>query len=160
MLANGSICDVNYGTHPDLYFALRGGGNNFGVVTRFDVHTFPQGNMWGGTRTFYLDSSSVLVDALVDFTTNAPLDPYASVLMNYYYNQDSDVYAVSVGVAYGKTEVNPPVLQNFTKLQSIGSSFWISNLTAVTADMNASNPRGFRSVSSLKIIRTLFNDLL
>lgn len=34
--------------------------------------------------SFDLNSSAVLVDALADFNSNAPPDPYASVLMNHY----------------------------------------------------------------------------
>ncbi|GME26399.1 uncharacterized protein ALTATR162_LOCUS9465 [Neofusicoccum parvum] len=45
VLANGSIIDASESSHPDLYRALRGGGNNFGVVTRFDLDLFPQGPM-------------------------------------------------------------------------------------------------------------------
>lgn len=38
--ANGEIIDVNYDSeYSDLYWALRGGGNNFGLVTRFDLYT-------------------------------------------------------------------------------------------------------------------------
>ncbi|KAL8919908.1 MAG: hypothetical protein Q9172_004756, partial [Xanthocarpia lactea] len=47
VLANGQIKNINQTSNPDLYFALRGGGNNFGIVTRFDLQTFPQGPMWG-----------------------------------------------------------------------------------------------------------------
>ncbi|SPO04344.1 related to 6-hydroxy-d-nicotine oxidase [Cephalotrichum gorgonifer] len=47
VLANGSIVVANVGTNPDLYKALRGGGGpNFGIVTRFDLETFEQGNIW------------------------------------------------------------------------------------------------------------------
>ena len=45
VLANGQITNVNQQSTPDLYFALRGGGNNFGIVTRFDLETFSQGKM-------------------------------------------------------------------------------------------------------------------
>jgi FAD/FMN-containing dehydrogenase len=34
VVASGEILEVNQETYPDLYWALRGGGNNFGVVTR------------------------------------------------------------------------------------------------------------------------------
>ncbi|KAH7310269.1 hypothetical protein BKA65DRAFT_601182 [Rhexocercosporidium sp. MPI-PUGE-AT-0058] len=41
VLANGTIANISYTSNPDLYFALRGGGKNFGVVTRFDLETHP-----------------------------------------------------------------------------------------------------------------------
>ncbi|PMD44738.1 FAD binding domain-containing protein [Hyaloscypha variabilis F] len=48
VLANGSIANINLDSAPDLFWALRGGGNNFGIVTRFDLQTYPQGPGWGG----------------------------------------------------------------------------------------------------------------
>lgn len=35
------IIDVNETFYPELYWALRGGGNNFGIVTRSDLETYP-----------------------------------------------------------------------------------------------------------------------
>ncbi|KAH8798627.1 hypothetical protein F5884DRAFT_870039 [Xylogone sp. PMI_703] len=55
VLANGSIANVSQQTYPDLYFALRGGGNNFCIVTRFYFETHEQGQLWGGTNLFRLD---------------------------------------------------------------------------------------------------------
>lgn len=34
--ASGEVVEVSDAAHPDLFWALRGGGGNFGVVTRFD----------------------------------------------------------------------------------------------------------------------------
>ncbi|KAL4867177.1 hypothetical protein BDV12DRAFT_198522 [Aspergillus spectabilis] len=55
VLANGTIANVNRDSSPDLYFALRGGGNNFGIVTRFDFETYRHGPMSGGTTVFLME---------------------------------------------------------------------------------------------------------
>lgn len=40
VLASGEICNANAQENADLWLALRGGGNNLGVVTSFDCKTF------------------------------------------------------------------------------------------------------------------------
>ena len=47
--------NANQQTHPDLYYALRGGGNNFGVVTRFDLEAYRHGPLWSGTTVFNVE---------------------------------------------------------------------------------------------------------
>lgn len=55
VMANGSVVPrVSASSHPDLFRALRGGGNGFGVVTRFDLDAFPQGSLWGGMHVWPL----------------------------------------------------------------------------------------------------------
>jgi hypothetical protein len=49
VLPNGTVANVNQKSNPDLFFALRGGGPVFGVVTRFDVAAYPHGKVWAGT---------------------------------------------------------------------------------------------------------------
>ncbi|KIJ54881.1 hypothetical protein M422DRAFT_125731, partial [Sphaerobolus stellatus SS14] len=40
------ILTVTAQSHPDLFFGLKGGGNNFGIVTSFVLKTRPQGQVW------------------------------------------------------------------------------------------------------------------
>lgn len=51
VLADGSLVEANKEHHPDLFWALKGGSSNFGIVTRFDVQTIHSPKIWGGTHT-------------------------------------------------------------------------------------------------------------
>jgi FAD/FMN-containing dehydrogenase len=46
--ADGEVLDVTADSQPDLFWALRGGGGNFGVVTRFTYRLHPVGMVTGG----------------------------------------------------------------------------------------------------------------
>ena len=47
--ADGRFLYVDAENHPDLFWAIRGGGGNFGVVSRFQFHLHPVGEIMGGT---------------------------------------------------------------------------------------------------------------
>jgi hypothetical protein len=46
--ADGQVLQVDAETHPDLFWAIRGGGGNFGVATRFKFQLHELGAMMGG----------------------------------------------------------------------------------------------------------------
>ncbi|KAH7403898.1 hypothetical protein BKA64DRAFT_573975, partial [Cadophora sp. MPI-SDFR-AT-0126] len=50
VLASGEIVNANSSSNSDLWRALKGGGSNFGIVTRFDVQAFPATNLTSALR--------------------------------------------------------------------------------------------------------------
>jgi FAD/FMN-containing dehydrogenase len=57
VLSSGKIVNANPTSNADLYWALRGsGGSNWGIVTRFDLVSFEQGDLW--TRSVIYDGMS------------------------------------------------------------------------------------------------------
>ncbi|KAH7305214.1 hypothetical protein B0I35DRAFT_400412 [Stachybotrys elegans] len=53
VLGSGEVVNANPQQNRDLYWALRGGGGaNFGIVTRFDVNAYPQGDLWSRITTW------------------------------------------------------------------------------------------------------------
>jgi FAD/FMN-containing dehydrogenase len=51
VLADGSVVEVNKDSYPDLFWALKGGSSNFGLVTRFDMQTISSPKIWAGSYT-------------------------------------------------------------------------------------------------------------
>ncbi|OKL57497.1 hypothetical protein UA08_06895 [Talaromyces atroroseus] len=64
VLADGAIVNANADTNSDLFWALRGGGSNFGIVTRFDLQTHPLDLVWGGTELVALSDLASRQSAL------------------------------------------------------------------------------------------------
>jgi FAD/FMN-containing dehydrogenase len=143
VLANGDIVNASPHSHTDLYWALRGGGNNFGVVTRFDLMTFPQGDLWGGSN-IYLGQDAALINAMVNLNKATPADPYAALILAFAYSQQIDTFLGVADREYGKPVADPPVFDEIKALPSLSSTMRITNLTDITNEFNSSNPGGFQ----------------
>ncbi|KAL2819546.1 hypothetical protein BDW59DRAFT_164999 [Aspergillus cavernicola] len=74
VLVNGSIVNANRGTNADLWRALKGGGSNFGIVTRYDMEALEDKLIARGTRTMAANYTTQFVDAVVDFTDTQQRD--------------------------------------------------------------------------------------
>lgn len=105
--------------------------------------TFPQGDLWGGAIYWTYDNADTLLQALEDFNTNAPEDPYATLILAFAYQQSADLWLIASEMEYGKPVVNPPILQNLTNVPSIGGTMIISILTGLTLEQKASTPSSF-----------------
>jgi FAD/FMN-containing dehydrogenase len=79
--ADGRVLEVDADEHPDLFWAIRGGGGNFGVVTRFDYRLHPVDVVTGGMLA--LPATPKTVAGLVEAADAAPeeLSLIASVLL-------------------------------------------------------------------------------
>jgi hypothetical protein len=94
VLADGSIVTASADQHSKLFKALKGGSNNFGIVTRFDMYTIPgASDIWGGSLYFTPDKYAAIVDTLVDFQKNKqPLDSKAALVPCFIWTPASQVF--------------------------------------------------------------------
>ncbi|KAL9018438.1 MAG: hypothetical protein Q9185_004281 [Variospora sp. 1 TL-2023] len=142
VLANGHIVNVNLDKYPDLYWALRGGGNNFGIVTRMDLATFPQGQMLGGNSVYPLTANASIIAAYQRFVADLPSDPDAAIIVAFAYLQGQ--WIANNIYAYAKPVTKPPIFEEFFALQNMTSTLRIANLTNITAELTTYSPPGFR----------------
>ncbi|KAL9118079.1 MAG: hypothetical protein Q9187_005380 [Circinaria calcarea] len=60
--------------NSDLFWALKGGGSNFGIVTQFDLYTIPVKNIWYQVEIYTTDQVPALLDAFAQWQENGALD--------------------------------------------------------------------------------------
>jgi hypothetical protein len=68
--ADGQVRTVSETEHPDLFWAIRGGGGNFGVATRFQFRLSPVGEVLGGA--LFMPATRDVVRSLVPIASSAP----------------------------------------------------------------------------------------
>jgi FAD/FMN-containing dehydrogenase len=68
--ADGRVLHVDADDHPDLFWAIRGGGGNFGVVTRFNFELSKVDEIYGGM--LMLPATSEVVRSFIDLAESAP----------------------------------------------------------------------------------------
>lgn len=80
VLPSGEIVTASADENPDLFWALRGGGGNFGVVTEFTFEAHPLDGVVFGTLTFSPDDLSAVLTGWRDVLRDAPRDLNSTVL--------------------------------------------------------------------------------
>jgi len=70
--ADGRQLTANKNEHADLFWALRGGGGNFGVVTSLEFRVHPVKDIYGGPMFFELDDAPAVLRFYREFIANAP----------------------------------------------------------------------------------------
>jgi hypothetical protein len=62
VLPSGAIVNATKSSYPDLWQALKGGSNNFGIVTAFESTAFKQGKFWYFNPTQTPTTTTILTD--------------------------------------------------------------------------------------------------
>lgn len=114
VLSSGEVVNASPNENKDLFWALRGGGgSNFGVVTRFDLDAFPQGDIWANTVIYSGAMNTTLIPLFTNLTINGlPADPQAHTyfIITYYPELGGYIAAASLYHATPPTaNTTPPV---------------------------------------------------
>src|SRR3989440_577582 len=74
VIADGSVVTADENTNDDLYWAIRGGGGNFGVITSLTMRLHPISTVVAGPMIWSLDAAADLLRWYREFILNAPED--------------------------------------------------------------------------------------
>jgi FAD/FMN-containing dehydrogenase len=72
VLADGSVVQTDAEREPDLFWALRGGGGNFGIVTSFSFSCHPVTTVLAGPVLYDLDDAAEVLSWYRDFLPSLP----------------------------------------------------------------------------------------
>jgi FAD/FMN-containing dehydrogenase len=70
--ADGRLLTTSTDENPDLFWAIRGGGGNFGVVTSFEFRVHPAGMVIGGAIIYDTADGEQVLRGYVDYAAQAP----------------------------------------------------------------------------------------
>jgi FAD/FMN-containing dehydrogenase len=80
--ANGKLLRASERENPDLFWAIRGGGGNFGIVTRFEFRLYPVGpNVLAGLVVYPIDQARSALMQYRDFAKTLPDESAAWIVL-------------------------------------------------------------------------------
>jgi hypothetical protein len=158
VLADGSIVNASEKDNPKLWRALKGGGNNFGIVTSFTVRSFASTNVWSGFLYLLPYKAPDVLAAFHSFvgrTLTGELqhlfDPHAAgPLTCFTYLQSPGIQAIAVNLVHttpdSKQKGWPESWRSsgFNKLWRLWSTFKTRSLVSATDELSVLNPPGRR----------------
>ena len=116
VLADGSAVTASADQNPDLYWAIRGGGGNFGIVTSFEFEVHELEPMVGGLAVYPGHTLKDLVHFYRDYTADAP-DGLMAMVGAFYgppgTSVEGEVAAFSAVSFCGPTDEGVRLLQPF-----------------------------------------------
>ncbi|MFF0266291.1 FAD-binding oxidoreductase [Kribbella sp. NPDC004536] len=79
--ADGRFVSTSAEQHPDLFWAIRGGTGNFGVVTSLEFRLYPVRQVHAGIVYYGIDRAAVILRAYRDWTATIPNDLSTAVVL-------------------------------------------------------------------------------
>lgn len=134
VLANSSVVQATEKVNPDLLWALRGGGPNYGIVTSFTYRTLPIDKLWYAALLYATDKNDQLLKALVEYQRLSANDTNANIV--YQLSEDTTEAQSFVGFVYlDSNSDNPSVFSPFYNVTP--ARVMINSTVGTVADLTA-----------------------
>jgi FAD/FMN-containing dehydrogenase len=141
VLPSGKLVNANETSNVDLFRALKGGGNNFGVVTRFDFRTVDIGLIAAGSIVHPSDAAArgAVFAAFSDIASAPNYDVHTSLVTGLLFVAAAKKWTLSSTPIYTLPELHPPVYDELFKAPNVTSKMLLTELH-VLANESATPP--------------------
>ncbi|KAI9375463.1 hypothetical protein BJX61DRAFT_128360 [Aspergillus egyptiacus] len=134
VLADGSVVEVNKESHPDLFWALKGGSSNFGLVTRFDLQTIKSSKVWAGAYTVGEEHVDDFLKAIATFSSDIS-DPKTHIVPALAPSPGTPTMASAI-LFYDSDEVSfPEAFKPFTDIPAVSSTLGFKTLSEFASEL-------------------------
>ncbi|KAH8662483.1 hypothetical protein BX600DRAFT_551239 [Xylariales sp. PMI_506] len=138
VLGSGAIITVTgeRDGHEDLFRALKGASNNFGIVTKFKMGAIPCARVWGGMTFFPKQVIPSAVEALTDFTANVVNDDSSNLVCIFTYMPEFK--DIVVATLYNNVDgiENPPAYDKWLAIPQIMNTVKITSISEMAFEYN------------------------
>jgi hypothetical protein len=146
VVVHGTVLTSSKSKNPDLFWALKGGGSNFGIITAVRLATFPIGDVSMSLRSYSEEEMPKTFLALEKFTSNASNDTGTSVLVSFAYRKGQQDVHTNMAFVNIDNESHPPALEHFSGIPVIAENNFSANLTRLAVDMSQPNDLDSRKI--------------
>ena len=122
VLSSGEIITADKTHHADLFRALKGGGNNFGIVTRFTLTTVPLDQVWGGILVVPKVNIPRICQMTSEFVPKIAQSPASNLFVVIGYSPDLKDVAASMGILNTRGVVDDPIYDEWRELPTIADT--------------------------------------
>lgn len=122
--------------NPRLFRALKGGSNNFGVITRFDANLFRQNEFWGGQIDQPLTNKEAYFSFMANFTQSSTYDPYAALITVFAWVSGLPVTIMHTATyTNGAADWPPAVFKPLTDMPKLSNSIRKAKLSSFASEI-------------------------
>jgi hypothetical protein len=136
VLASGEIVTADEKTNAELFRVLKGGSNNFGIVTKFTMKAIKVDRVWGGMTLFPKQAIPGAIEALSEFTDNVVNDIHSNLVV--IFSHMPELKDIGIATLYANMEgiEKPAAYKKWLALPEITNSVKNTTITEMAFEYN------------------------
>ena len=110
-------------SYSDLFWALKGGANSFGIVTRFDMYTYKSPSICAGITQIPPTEKESFLSAVASFGQTESADPKAAVIPSIFMLASLNLTVYTSALFYDGTNCDQPALAKLNAVPAIVNTY-------------------------------------